>query len=69
MRGLIIILSEFAFANAKFNFVQRLFPPHTPTLTLASDGQRAAADTNRSMLGSGLCALLQPVRVGFVTDA
>eukprot|EP00962_Isochrysis_galbana_P015732 scaffold4502_cov119-Isochrysis_galbana.AAC.5 len=52
MRGLRIILSEFAFANAKFNLVQRLFPPHTPTL--ASDGQRAAADGRRPSGGGGL---------------
>eukprot|EP00962_Isochrysis_galbana_P000813 scaffold237_cov117-Isochrysis_galbana.AAC.3 len=52
MRGLIIILSEFAFAYAKFNFVQRFFPPHTPTL--ASDGQRAAADGRRPSGGGGL---------------
>eukprot|EP00962_Isochrysis_galbana_P048928 scaffold20571_cov111-Isochrysis_galbana.AAC.5 len=51
MRGLRIILSVFALANAKFNFVQRLFPPHTPTL--ASDGQRAAADGRRPSGGGG----------------
>eukprot|EP00962_Isochrysis_galbana_P049806 scaffold21283_cov107-Isochrysis_galbana.AAC.1 len=47
-------LSEFVHtvhANAKFNFVQRLFPPHTPTL--ASDGQRAAADRRRLSGGGG----------------
>eukprot|EP00962_Isochrysis_galbana_P034077 scaffold11479_cov115-Isochrysis_galbana.AAC.3 len=51
MRELIIILSEFVHANAKFNFVQRLFPPHTPTL--ASDGKRAAADRRRPSGGGG----------------
>eukprot|EP00962_Isochrysis_galbana_P011478 scaffold3219_cov105-Isochrysis_galbana.AAC.8 len=53
MSELIIrILSEIVHANAKFNFVQRLFPPHTPTS--ASDGQRAAADRRRPSGGGGL---------------
>eukprot|EP00962_Isochrysis_galbana_P019674 scaffold5726_cov116-Isochrysis_galbana.AAC.5 len=56
MRELIIILSEFVHANAKFNFVQRLFfPPHTEVVhTVQSPPLQAGSCQGcRSLKGEG----------------